>query len=78
MKLHDFKNTQMPSTLKKKALSDAWFLAYCQTDKGDGFYQTYKAGMLLEPKTNRYVLAIAPIDASLAVLFENIPVMEGV
>jgi hypothetical protein len=78
MKLHNFKNPQMPSILKKKALSDAWFLAYCETDKGEGFYQTYKAAMLLEPKTNRYVLAIAPIDASLAVLFENIPVMEGV
>jgi hypothetical protein len=76
IRFYDFKDDKLPSLLKQKSLKDEWFLAFCRTENQTAFYQTYKVGMLLEPKTSRYVIAIKPINESKIILFEKIKELE--
>lgn len=76
IRFYDFKDDKLPSLLKQKELKDEWFLAYCKTENQTPFYQTYKVGMLLEPKTSRYVIAIKPINESKITLFQTIKDIE--
>lgn len=76
IRLYDFKDEKLSSVLKKKALRDVWFIAYCVTDAGLDYYQTFKVGLLLCPLNNRQVKAIKPIDEAFNVYFEEIKEIE--
>lgn len=72
IRFYDFKDDKLPSVLKKKALSDVWFLTYCVTEAGLDYYQTFKVGLLLCPFNNKQVKAIKPIDEAFNVYFKEI------
>lgn len=72
IRFYDFKDEKLFSVLKKKVLSDVWFIAYCVTEGGLDYYQTFKTGLLLCPMNNRQVKAIKPIDEAFNVYFKEI------
>jgi hypothetical protein len=53
-----------------------WFVAYCVTEGGLDYYQTFKAGLLLCPMNNRQVKAIKLIDEAFNVYFKNMKEIE--
>jgi len=76
IRFYDFKDEKLFSVLKKKVLSDVWFVAYCVTEAGLDYYQTFKAGLLLCPLNNRQVKAIKPIDEAFNVYFKEMKEIE--
>jgi hypothetical protein len=80
IRFYDFKDEKLFSVLKKiachKVLSDVWFVAYCVTEGGLDYYQTFKAGLLLCPLNNRQVKAIKPIDEAFNVYFKEIKELD--
>lgn len=76
IRFYDFKDEKFSSILKKKALSDVWFVAYCVTDAGLDYYQAFKTGLLLCPLNNRQVKAIKLIDEAFNVYFKDVKEIE--